>query len=165
MPVVEECHTSTSTPAIGLPVGSTTRQPAKSAGPGVGERSREPPLGVSGLRMRQKGPSRAAAVSVEPFAPLFIRQTRVETPMVSEKSTPSLWVSVVCLPMRFRKSTPYSHSFSVNFTSRTKACMCLTKASPISRMRASGAPDMACKTAGVTSFSSLMIMGRSSCLK
>ena len=42
--------------------------------PGVGERTIEPPFGVTGECMRQNGPSRLASVSAWPLSPLLSRQ-------------------------------------------------------------------------------------------
>ena len=49
---------STSAPAIGLPLVSRNQALTNIAGPGVGERTIEPPFGVTGECMRQNGPSR-----------------------------------------------------------------------------------------------------------
>jgi hypothetical protein len=91
MPTGEACQMSTSTPGIGLPSGSTTSPRMNSAGPGVSERRIEPPFSTRGECMRQNGPSSAAAVSVGPPAPLFIRQTSVDRPSTSDIRIISLW--------------------------------------------------------------------------
>ena len=110
----------------------------------------EPPLAVAGECIRQNGPSRAAAVSVAPFWPLFNRQTSVEKPITSENSTASLWLSFVAWPIRLRASRPSSNSSSVSRTSRAKACMCRTKDAITSLRRAFGVRDIASSTTGVT---------------
>src|SRR6185295_19171981 len=69
---------STSAPEIGLPFWSLTTQLTKRAGPGVGERTIDPPFSVRGEFMRQNGPSRLAVVSVCPLLPLLRRQIKVE---------------------------------------------------------------------------------------
>ena len=74
------------------------QQLTNSAGPGVGERTIEPPFSVRGEFMRQNGPSRLAVVSVWPLLPLLSRQISVEKPSEPDISTTSLWVSVVFWP-------------------------------------------------------------------
>ena len=73
-------------------------QLTNSAGPGVGERTIEPPFSVRGEFMRQNGPSRLAVVSVCPLLPLLSRQISVEKPSEPDISTASLWVAVVFCP-------------------------------------------------------------------
>jgi hypothetical protein len=70
-----------------------------SAGPGVGERTIEPPFGVTGECMRQNGPSMLWSVSVVPWSPLLMRQTSADSPSEPAISTASLWDSLLCLPM------------------------------------------------------------------
>ena len=64
-----------------------TQQLTNSAGPGVGERTIEPPFSVRGEFMRQNGPSRLAVVSVWPLLPLLSRQISVEKPSEPDIST------------------------------------------------------------------------------
>src|SRR4051812_4379025 len=90
-PSVEDCQMSTSASATSLPLRSRTQMLQNSSGPGVGERTIEPPLSVRGESKRQNGPSRFAVVSVAPLLPLLSRQTRVETPSEPDISTASLW--------------------------------------------------------------------------
>src|SRR4249919_2213961 len=58
---------STSAPEIGLPFWSLTTQLTKRAGPGVGERTIDPPFSVRGEFMRQNGQS-AWAILAHEFA-------------------------------------------------------------------------------------------------
>ena len=69
---------STSAPSIGLPFLSLNQALTNSAGPGVGERTIEPPFGVTGECMRQNGPSRLASVSTWPLSPLLSMQISCE---------------------------------------------------------------------------------------
>src|SRR5476651_49907 len=89
---------STSAPAIGLSLVSFSQQLTNRAGPGVGERTIEPPFSVRGEFIRQNGPSRLALVSVCPLLPLLSRQISVEKPSEPDISTDSLWVAVVFWP-------------------------------------------------------------------
>src|SRR4029077_4705234 len=153
-PTGDACQTSTSTPSRGLPRGSQTRQETNSAGPGVSERTIEPPFSVRGEFIRQNGPRSAEAVSVAPLWPLLSRQTRVDKPAASENKMPSLWASWVAWPMRLRKSIPVSNSSSVRRTSRANACRCRTRAAITSRSRGLAAPRIAASTLSVTDASS-----------
>ncbi len=72
-----------------------------SSGPGVGERTIEPPFSVRGESSRQNGPSRLAVVSVWPLLPLLSRHTSVETPSEPDVSTASLWKALVFWPIAF----------------------------------------------------------------
>ena len=94
----EECQTSTSAPSIGLPLWSRTVALTNSTGPGVAERTIEPPFGVAGEFMRQNGPSWLAVVSVCPLLPLLSMQINVEKPSEPDISTVSLCVAVVFWP-------------------------------------------------------------------
>ena len=89
---------STSAPAIGLPARSLTQQLTNIAGPGVGERTIEPPFSVRGEFMRQNGPSRLAVVSVWPLLPLLSRQISAEKPSEPDISTTSLCLASVFWP-------------------------------------------------------------------
>src|SRR6185295_8108840 len=95
----DDCQMSTTAPWIGLPCLSLNQALTNSAGPGVGERTIEPPLVVAGECSRQNGPSRFCEVSVWPLSPLLSRQISVEKPSAPDISTASLWVSLVCLPI------------------------------------------------------------------
>ena len=88
---------STSAPSIGRPERSLNQASTNSAGPGVGERTIDPPLGVGGELVRQNGPSRLASVSMTPSL-LFNRQTSAERPSEPAIRIASLCASLVCLP-------------------------------------------------------------------
>ncbi len=89
---------STSAPTIGLPLVSRNQASTNITGPGVGERTIEPPLGVTGECIRQNGPSMFWSVSVVPRSPLLSRQISAERPSEPDISTASLWDSLLCLP-------------------------------------------------------------------
>ena len=57
---------STSAPTTGWPLPSRNQASTNIAGPGVGERTIEPPFGVTGECIRQNGPSMLWSVSVLP---------------------------------------------------------------------------------------------------
>src|SRR6185295_15925474 len=61
-PSVDDCQMSTSAPTTGLPSRSLAQALTNSSGPGVGERTIEPPFSVRGESSRQNGPSRFAVV-------------------------------------------------------------------------------------------------------
>src|SRR6476659_8778111 len=90
-PSVEDCQISTSAPTTGLPSRSLAQALTNSSGPGVGERTIEPPFSVRGESRHQKGPRRFAVVPGVQFLPLLGRHTRVDTPSEPDASTASLW--------------------------------------------------------------------------
>ena len=92
---------STSAPATGWPWSSFTDAVTNNSGPGVGERTIDPPFSVRGESSRQNGPSRFAVVSVWPLLPLLSRHTSVETPSEPDISTASLWNGLVFCPIAF----------------------------------------------------------------
>ena len=141
---------SISAPTIGPPARSWTRSRANRVGPGVSERTIEPPLATRGECMRQNGPSSDWDVSVLPLSPLFRRQTSDETPSEPAISTVSLWVSLVSLPISFRIAVALWNSASVSRTSRTKPCRWRTSETMISRRRGSAVRCMTSTTASVS---------------
>ena len=89
-------------------------------------------------------------VSVAPFAPLLSRHTSVDTPSEPDASTASLWKEFELCPIELTMAQAWWNSSSVSFTSRTKACRCLTRAVITSRKRGLGARSISASTAGVT---------------
>src|SRR4029079_12762136 len=137
-------------PARDWPWRAWARALTNSSGPGVGERTIEPPFSVRGESSRQNGPSRLAVVSVAPFLPLLSRHTKVDTPSEPDASTASLWNELELWPIELMMAQAWWNSSSVSFTSRTKACRCLTRAVITSRKRGLGARSISLKTACVT---------------
>src|SRR3954454_3657747 len=125
-PSVDDCQTSTSAPTTGLPSRSLAQALTNSSGPGVGERTIEPPFSVRGESSRQNGPSRFAVVSVAPFLPLLRRHTKVDTPSEPDISTASLWNELELWPIELMMAQAWWNSSSDSFTSRMNECRCLT---------------------------------------
>src|SRR4029077_1032419 len=112
-----------------------------------------------GESILQNGPRRLAELSVDALGPLFMRQTKVETPSVPAISLTSLWLSVVNCPSSATHLIALSNSFSVSLTSRTNACRCRTMDSRISLVRASGVRFISSRTACVTCSRPSIIIG------
>src|SRR5688572_2840366 len=87
-----------------------------------------------------------------------MRQIRFETPSAPAISIASLWLGVVFWPIALMRPIASWNSFSVSFTSRTKACRCRTREERISFVRGSGVRCISPSTASVTSFSLRMTM-------
>jgi hypothetical protein len=87
----------------------------RSMGPEMSE-----PMSFSGAAWTKNGPS--TVVSVAPSGTgWLIASTSMETPSVSDSRMNSWRLSSHMWPVRVRNSMPYSHSFWVGRTSRTKA--------------------------------------------
>ena len=125
--------------------------------PGVGERTIESPLRITGAPCRQNGPSRFADVGCS-SVPLFIRQTSVDRPRLPAISRTSLWLGVVSWPSLATMLMLASNSASVSRTSLAKSCRWRMSAWTTSRNRGSSGRPVSASTASVSCISSLMIM-------
>jgi hypothetical protein len=96
-----------------------------SSGPGVGERTIEPPFSVRGESSRQNGPSRFAVVSVAPLLAVVEQAHQVDTPSEPDASTASLWNELELWPIELMMAQAWWNSSSDSFTSRTKAMQVL----------------------------------------
>src|SRR5205085_53819 len=150
------CQMSTSASATGLPCSSRIQAVTNTGSPGVGERTMEPPCGVSGEPLRQNGPIRLAVVS--PPCALFCRQTSAETPSDPAASTTSLCDGVVSWPAFAISPQICRNSASVSCVSCTNACRCCTAEASSVRRRASGVRSTSARTARVRSLAFSMTM-------
>src|SRR5262245_33520864 len=149
MPSALACQMSSSAFGTGLPSSGSTRPEMYTSSPlSVAPSRRSAPYSYSFAPWAKNGPSTVA--SVAPGTVLWLSATIIiDRPRMSESRMNSWRLSSHFWPTEVRNLMPSNHSSSVSWTSRAKACRCLTALLMISRKRGSSAFFRRATTASV----------------